>query len=72
MTQKPIPDDLKISSPMGDIVVPTESLKEVLTYFTNNIEKTDHMDANISEFFGCDVKAWLSINTLHLFQLYPL
>jgi AAA+ superfamily predicted ATPase len=55
MTQKPIPDDLKISSPMGDIVVPTESLKEVLTYFTNNIEKTDHMDANISEFFGCDV-----------------
>lgn len=52
MTQKPIPDDLKISSPMGDIVVPTESLKEVLTYFTNNIEKTDHMDANISEFLA--------------------
>ena len=55
MTKKPIPDDLLISSPMGDIVIPTEPLKQVLTYFTNNIEKTDHADASISEFFGCDV-----------------
>ena len=42
---------------MGDIVIPTEPLKQVLTYFTNNIEKTDNMDSNISEFFGCDVNS---------------
>ena len=57
MTKKAIPEDLTISSPMGDIVIPTEPLKQVLTYFTNNIEKTDNMDSNISEFFGCDVNS---------------
>mgnify|MGYP003653896373 FL=1 len=50
MTKKAIPDDLTISSPIGNIVIPTEPLKQVLTYFTNNIEKTDNMDSNISEF----------------------
>ena len=57
MTKKAIPDDLTISSPIGNIVIPTEPLKQVLTYFTNNIEKTDNMDSNISEFFGCDVNS---------------
>lgn len=55
MSEKQVPEDLKIVSPIGDIVVPTEPLKLMLNYFANNIEKTDHMDSNISEFFECDV-----------------
>ena len=41
MTQKPVPDDLIIDSPIGNIVIPTEPLKLVLNYLANNIEKTD-------------------------------
>jgi len=55
MTQKTVPDDLIIDSPMGNIVVPTEQLKLVLNYLANNIEKTDQMDSNISDFFCCDI-----------------
>jgi len=55
MGKKSVPEDLKIESPIGDIVVPTEPLKLMLSYFANNIEKTDHMDSAISEFFECDV-----------------
>ena len=55
MTEKAIPADLKIDSPIGDIVIPTEPLKQVLNYFANNIEKVDQMDSKISEFFQCDV-----------------
>jgi len=55
MTEKAIPDDLKIESPIGEIVIPTEPLKQMLNYFANNMVIVDQMDSKISDFFGCDV-----------------
>ena len=55
MTEKAIPNDLKIESPIGEIVIPTEPLKQMLNYFANNMVIVDQMDSKISDFFDCDV-----------------
>lgn len=49
------PEDLKIATPVGEITIPTEPLREVLQYLGNTIEKNDQIDTSISEFFATDI-----------------
>ncbi len=49
------PDDFQITTPMGEITVPVEPIKEALNYWANSIDKSDQMDTSISEFFNTDI-----------------
>lgn len=50
-----MPTNLEITSPMGPISIPAEPLKDMLQYLSDSIEKTDQMDASISDFFQTDI-----------------
>lgn len=49
------PADFQITTPMGEITVPVEPIKEALNYWANSIDKSDQMDTSISEFFNTDI-----------------
>ena len=44
-----------VDSPVGEIGIDSEKLKNLINYIANNVEKVDSMDQSISNFFEVDV-----------------
>ena len=44
-----------IDTPVGEVTLDSEKLKNLINYISNNIEKVDSMDQSISDFFEVDV-----------------
>lgn len=46
-----------IDTPVGEVTLDSEKLKNLINYISNNIEKVDSMDQSISDFFEVDVES---------------